>query len=563
MITARRVLATLALLHLVLGSRALAQLPGSGQPRASSSPVGLSGGATLTSELYDANGIAPRRPGQSWRVAMSPQLSLFGQFDLGLSVMLSSEGSQLRQNMSQLGLNPRFGWATLHLGDFSRSYSPYTLQGTQLRGAGIDLRPGILRFSVEGGQSQRVVAAGAGGLAYRRYLYAASLGVGRDGGSFLDVTVVKAKDDMSSLAAALADTTLFDTIPAPLRPRIETRPQENLVVATQGQLRVLRHHLTIKGELAGALITSDLDSPRANPGSVTAGSLLDGLMPLRLSTSGDYAYHLQGDADLGAATLRGGYEYVGAGYTSLGLAYLINDRRAYDAGGSVRLLRNHLVLQGQYQHQNDNLLGQKAATTNRDAIVGSAALMLGRSVSTSVTILHNVIANNATVDTFLVNNRSFALTANTAVQSRLFGRTTTLSVAYALQRASDANVITRVPDVTVHNLSTSLQVSLSRAVSLTPTASLAITQMAAAPDQQNVYLGFRGQARVGRLRASTGLTQTFSNARQVLGLTGQLDYPLPGGSRISLQGRHTRYGAIGAQPAFQESFLTMSLARTF
>jgi hypothetical protein len=540
--------------------------PGSAAPAAARLPVTMSGGLTIGSELYTVNGIPARRPGQTWQVVMSPELSLFGQFDVGLSVLLSSEGSELRQNMSQLGLNPRFGWATLHLGDFTRSYSSYTLQGTQLRGVGLDLNPGILRVSFQGGTSQRTVAAGpagTAGLAYRRHLYAASLGVGRDGGSFLDFTVVKAKDDVSSLATALADTTLLDTIPVALRPRIETRPQENLVLGSQGQIRLLRDRVSVKGEAAFALITRDLESPQANPSPVPAGNTLDGLMPLQLSTSGDYAWHLQADGAFGAASLHGGYEYVGAGYTSLGLAYLINDRRAVDLGGSVRLLRSHLVLQGQYQHQNDNLLHQKLTTTDRDAVVGSAMLLLGRSVSTSLTIMSTVIANDATVDTFVVNSHTFALTTATSLQAHLLGWAATYSVSYALQHASDANPITRIPDVTVHNLSASVQVRLSGAVSVAPTASLAVTRNAAAPTQSNVYLGFRGNARTGRLRTSASVTQTFSSGRRVFGLLGQADYPLPWDARLSFQARHTRYGAIGAQPAFQESFATLSLTRSF
>ncbi len=567
----RAVLTAAALL--VPAARAAAQdagvVPGAPAPAqapARGLPITLTGGMTMGSELYTVSGIAARRPGETWQIAMTPELSLFGQFSVGVNVLLSSEGSQLRQSMSQLGLNPRFGWVTLHLGDFTRSYSSYTLQGTQLSGAGIDLTPGIFRFSVQGGTSQRTVAAGPDGtpgLAYRRHLYAASLGVGREGASFIDFTFVKAKDDVSSLSAALADTTLIDTIPIALRPRIETRPQENLVLGTQGQLHFLRDRLTVKGEAAFALITRDLDSPQANPAPVPAGSALSGLMPLQLSTSGDYAWHLQADGTFGIASLHGGYEYVGPGYTSLGLAYLINDRRAFDLGGSVRLLASHLVLQGQYQHQNDNLLGQKVATTDRDALVGSAMLLLGRSVSTSLTVMSNVIANNAAVDTFVVNSHTFALTTSTSVQASLFGWPAAYSVSYALQRASDANPVTRIPDVTVHNLSTSVQVRLSSALSVAPTASVAITSNAAAPTQRNVYLGFRGQARTGRLRTTASVTQTFSSGRHVFGLLGQADYPLPLDARLSFQARHTRYGAIGAQPAFQESFATLTLARSF
>ena len=526
-------------------------------------PARFTGEMTLTEQLYGANGIASRRPGESWQIGMNPNLLLFGEFSVGVSVLLSSEGSQFRQNIGQLGLNPRIGWATFHLGDFTDNYSTYTVQGTQVRGAGVDLRPGLLRISVQGGQSQRTVSGGLGDLAYKRDLFAASIGVGKEGGSFVDVMVVKSKDDASSLSSQLADTLLLDTIPPALRPKVETRPEENLVVGTRGQLQLLANRVTVKAEAAGALTTGDQSSPGVNPGSVSSGGLLNDLIPLRLSTSGDFAYHVQADANLGRASIRGGYEYVGAGYQSLGLSYLINDRRAIDLGGTLRLLQGQLTLQGQYQHQNDNLLHQKAATTDRDAVMGTASMLLGRTLTLSVTAMDNVIANDAAVDTFKIDNRSFALSTNASIQSRLFGRPSTISLSYALQHTADDNIVTQIPGVTVHNLATSVQIPITKALSIAPTASLAVIQNTGAATQQNIYLGARAQYRTGALRTSGGLTQTFSNGRHVFGLTAQADYPLFWDSRLSLQARHTRYGAIGNQAAFQESFFIMSLARSF
>jgi hypothetical protein len=533
------------------------------QPRPLPLPARASGAMSMVGEAYGVNGIQARRPGQSWRITMSPQLTLFNEFTMGVNVLLSSEGSDLRQNISQLGLNPRYKWATFHVGDFAQSLSSYTLQGTRLRGAGVELRPGILRVSIQGGQSQRTVAAGAGALAYKRMLYAASLGIGREGGSYVDVMIVKAKDDSSSLAATLADTTLLDTIPIALRPRVETRPQENLVVGLQGQVGLFARRLVIKGEAAGALITADQGSPPADPGSVSGGGTLDPMIPLRLSTSGDVAWRVDADANLGGGSLRGGYEYVGAGYTSLGLSYLINDRRAFNLGGNVRLLQGKVTLQGQYQHQNDNLLDQKIATTNRDAFVTSAALLLGRRFSSTVTLLLNTIANDAVVDTFVVDNRSFALTASTSLQGSVLQRPATFSLTYAWQRASDANLITRVPEVTVHNVSTAVQLTLSKAITLSPNVSFAVTSNSAAPTQRNVYAGFRGQGRFGAVRTSLGVTQTWTGGRGVFAVTGQANYTLPWEARASLSLRHTRYDAIGARPAFQESFASLSVTRAF
>ena len=557
---------------LIAGSRAAAQVPKPAVPAAPAAPAQrrfwvprFSGDALSSGELYQANGIDSRRPGQTWRVSLNQQATFFGEFNIGWSLLLSSEGSDARQSISQFGLNPRYKWATFHIGNFSQNYTEYTVQGTRLKGGGIDLRPGAFRLSVQGGESQRTIFGGPANLAYRRHLYAASIGVGREQSSSIDFTVARAKDDAKSLAPALADTLLLDTIPAALRPRIETRPQDNLVAGARGRLRLFGNRVALKGELSGALITRDAESPEATAESVSGGSTLGGLMPLRLSTSGDYAYRVDAETQLDRASLNGGYEYIGAGYTSLGVASLINDRRAYNVGGTLRLLAGHMSLQSQYQHQNDNLLSQKLATTNRDALSGTIVGVLGRRLTTSVTAVFNTTTNDAVVDTFRINNRAFAFMSNSSLQVSLFGRgrPTPINVSYALQRTTDDNAIVQVPDVTVQNVSTAIQIPVNRVVSVSPTASLAITQMPTAPSQRNTYVGFRGQARGKQAMASLSATQTFTNSRGVFSVNSQLSYTLPLQGRVTVQLRHARYDAIGTRPRFQETFGTMSLARNF
>ncbi len=526
-------------------------------------PARLSGDVVIGSDFYGVAGAAARRPGAAWHASFTPQLTLIGSFTVGLDVLLSSEGSQCRQNMSQFGINPRYHWVTLHLGDFSQGYSSYTVQGSRVRGAGVDLRPGIFRFSVQGGQLQRAVAAGAGAMGYTRNLYAMSVGVGREQSSFLDVIVMHARDDTASLAVTQHDTLLLDTIPAALRPRYDVRPQENAVVGMQGQLQLLQQRLTLKGEGAMSLLTRDVASPAANPDSVSGGGTASGLMPLTLSSSGDYAWKLDGALALGAASVRAGYEYVGAGFNSLGLAYVINDRRSWTLGGSGRMLGGRLTLQGQFQHQNDNLLGQKVNTTNRDAIMGSAAMLITPAVTASLTAMQSGIANHALVDTFLVDNQAFAFTANTAVLHHLAGRSAVLSLSWALQTTHDGNLVTRIPDVSVSNTSVSWQVTLRPGLSVAPSVSYASTSSPGTTAQRNVFLGARAQARFGQLRTSFSATQTYSGSRGVFTVMGQGSVPLAEQARLSLQLRHSRYGAIGARPAFQESFATISLARSF
>jgi hypothetical protein len=532
-------------------------------------PVGFSGQATVVGELYGHSGVEARRPANAWRTSLTPQAVLFGQIRLGVDILISSEGAQLRQNINQFGLNPSWSWGTLHLGDFSKGYSPLTIQGVRIRGAGIDLRPGIFRFSVQGGRVQRTVTAGAEGSVYRRNLIAAQLGIGRETGSFIDLNVVKAKDVVGSLEQSLfvVDSILVDTIPEGLRPQVGTRPEENLTTGLNGQLMLFGNRLVLKGEGAVALITRDLLAPQVGSAAGAVG-LLSKLQPIRLSTSGDYSYNVDASLNLERGSLRGGYEYVGPGYTSLGLPYLINDRQAYHVGGNLRMLGNRFTLQGQVRRQANNLADQKRGTITRNTANASTVVQLSSRITAMVSGMLNTIVGDAANDTFAVDSRATALNATTSLRGQLIGRPAVLSVTLGLQHTTDSNPIHPAPAVSAKNVTTALQLQITPAISLAPSVSGVFTRFsgANAPDgQQNIYAGLGGRGRFldNRLRTSASFSRTFSNGRKVTSGSAQIGYPMLWNANLSLRARYNSYTAYGMRPAFQESFVTVTLTRSF
>ncbi len=532
-------------------------------------PIGFSGQASVVGEMYGHSGVQARRPANAWRTSIATQAVLFGEIRLGVDVLVSTAGAQLRQNINQFGLNPSWSWGTLHLGDFSKGYSSLTIQGVRVRGLGFDLRPGIFRFSIQGGRVQRTVTAGAEGSVYKRNLIAAKLGFGRESGTFLDLNVVKAKDDVNSLEQSnfVVDSILVDTIPEGLRPQVGTRPEENLTTGINGQLILFAHHLVVKGEGAVALITRDLLAPEIGSGSGPV-SLLSKVQPIRLSTSGDYSYKVDAALNLERESLRGGYEYIGPGYTSLGLPYLVNDRQSYHAGGNVRMLGNRLTLQGQVRHQTNNLASQKRGTITRNSANASTVVQLGSRVTGMVSGMLNTIVGDAASDTFAINSRSTALNATTSLRGHLVGRSAVLSVTFGLQHTTDSNPIRPAPAVSAENVTTSLQLQITPAISLAPSVSGVFTSFTGAnapAGQKNIYagLGTRGRFLHGRLRTAANFSRTFSDGRKVTSGTAQIGYPILWNARLALRARYNSYTAYGMRPAFQESFVTLTLTRSF
>jgi hypothetical protein len=159
----------------------------------------ISGEIGTYGELYSISGQPARRPNSSGRIFFRPTLELFGLVQIPFDFLISTEGSSARQNINQFGISPSWKWGTLHLGDFSDDYSQYTLSGVNIRGGGIDLYPGIFRFATVAGFTQRSVPGGAQDGSYKRFLFAARLGLGKETGSFIDLIFLRAKDETGSL----------------------------------------------------------------------------------------------------------------------------------------------------------------------------------------------------------------------------------------------------------------------------------------------------------------------------------------------------------------------------
>ncbi len=162
----------------------------------------ISGDAGVYGELYGISGIQARRPPSSARLYFRPTVTLFNAFSMSFNFLLSTEGSSARQNINQLGINPSWGWGNAHLGDFTDMFTPFTFDGIMVRGAGVNLDPGLFRFSAVGGYTQRAVDGGAGAGSFSRYMYGAKLGVGKQEGSYFDLMFLRTRDVPSSLPAS-------------------------------------------------------------------------------------------------------------------------------------------------------------------------------------------------------------------------------------------------------------------------------------------------------------------------------------------------------------------------
>jgi hypothetical protein len=553
-----------------------------GQPRPATSltdPYALlrqrvRGDVQLTGEGYASVGQPGRRPGSSFRAQMSPSFDLGFGISLSTQILLSSEGAEFRQNINQAGFSPEWSWGKLYIADFSRGYSPFTTQGVRVRGGGLDLFRGPVRGSVQYGRTQRAVARPGSELAFTRNMFAASAGAGTVGERWLDLTVVRAADDPNSVERALLiadslalDSLVADTLLDPFRPRpgASTRPMDNLVVGLGGGLPLFGRRLRLRGEVAGSVLSLDRTRPLAADGAGGRFGFVNALIPLRLSTTADAAWSTDAQLSLGATSLSAAVERVGAGYQSLGLGYLINDRQSISLGGATSLAAGRVTLQAQGQRMNDNLAGQKAFETYRDNLVLGMSFRPTTSVGYTLSGLVNEVGNDAQADSVRQQLRVLGLTQSLALTGRLLGLAATSSLTWAYQSTIDAAPIPRTPNVTVNNVTAALQLAVRPGVTVSPNLSLAQTNITGGTSDRNLFAGFQASARgwKNRLNSSAALSRTFTAGRHVTGARAQATVQMPFEAALQVQGRWTNYSALGLRPAFSESFLTVAMSRPF
>lgn len=557
-------------------------------PPAGAPPIRFSGELGSFGEVYRRAGTPGRRPGETGRVYLNGNAVLFGSVMVGVDLLATTEdGTSLgygattgRQNISQLGLHPQWGWGRAHLGSFSDAYTPLTYNGVQLTGAAFDVDPGRVRVGAFGGRAAGAVPGGATTGSFRRTVAGGRVGIGRQTpgrpSTFFDVVLVRAWDDPNSLSV---DTTLPPNAPttgapATVNPYAVT-PEDNLVVAGVGGLTFLQGRLAWRGELATAVHTRDRRATALDDDQVDVPGLLRGLVTPRVGTHLDYAYsselqlrvrHLPGATPSSPRTLIAslGYRHIGPGYTSLGVASLGNDLRALDARASVRFGRWSAQLQT--GRQSDNLIGQKLSTTTRYRAGGTLTLRATRAWTATLRASLLTMGNGSADTLQWMDYRAWSLGMGHTVSLGPRRRVESLSFDYNYQDAGDANPRRASTEFNAHTANARLTIRLGTALQLTPAVGFARSRSDTAPAVTRATYGAGVAWRLlgGRLTTTGSLGRsTYSRSNTWTGTFGSR-FQLTSQDDLVLHVQFNRFRDVAASGTwFDEQTVNLRWARRF
>lgn len=305
------------------------------------SPFKFSGSYTVSGKMTDRQKTGSQIPKNLLSVEFNPSVSFYGlpftfnfyydtqqqDFKQNInSAALLFDPSKLRDIVDQkirekknvAGVLKFFsGFKTLGIGETYPSYSKYILSGTKVTGLDIEFNQGLLYLALSGLKNLDAIDS----VAFARKLYAGKIGVGGKDDSHFHITMMKAKDNINSLD--INDTSKVTS---------RMSPMENVIVGTDGKIKLLKDRITVKGEFSGTVITDDLRAPDLVSDDIPG--IAKDFISIKMGTHYDLMYNFESVVNIPESNtkLTGGYKYIGLGYSSLGAPSITNGIKGFNFG---------------------------------------------------------------------------------------------------------------------------------------------------------------------------------------------------------------------------------------
>jgi len=518
----------------------------------------FTGSAEMGADAYHVSGRPARRPGLSGHVTVSPTLDLWG-LQLGLLLTYDSEERYSARSLNRYGLNPRWSWGELYLGDHAPDLGATVLQGVSVRGGGIDVHPGAFRARQHIGRADDAVFTdplGFGTIDDRQFntaqqfglsrmVYALGVGWGR-GDNRLSVVALYAADETD-----VPDTAVV-------------APQENVTIGLEGGLRLPW------GWLASASVSGSLHTLDTRVEAVDyeleqelglAGKLLDSFVEIRPTTRGDVTYRAEAQGPVPWGTLSLKVEEIGPGYSTLGVPSLPNNWRQIEGTTAFALLDGRLsaVLSGGWRK--DGLVDPGTGATHRWTGMVAGNYEASRTLRFNASAMLNRLERRAAVDTFALVNVAESYSFSPSWTPGGPDSPHSLSLNAALQRSeTEAGILAPFGS---HSFTAGLgyQYRASQALSLGLTPSLVSAEQEGRSENLftlNGTANYRPRGAPYSLNLSSGVGQSLVGWQ--VQAVGSARYQIP---RVGTASARLRATGFFGDLDYREFALSLGLARSF
>ncbi len=314
-------------------------------------PFKISGGISASSVFFNSNVNKSRSP---FTYFLNGNINLgFYQWSMPLSISLTNQGHNLNYqipwNFNRISLHPKYKWIRAHIGDVNMSFSPYTYNGLNFRGVGMELTPKIpLKVAFMAGRLNKAIEDD-GNLqtipSFKRMGYGANVKWEKEKYK-ISLIGFYAKDNENSLKIIPKSKGVF--------------PQENFVYSVDFSSFIHRN-IKIYATYAKSIFINDLrafsSSKKEEKNLIFSGK--------NSHTDTFNAYNAGIDLNLKNVTLGIKYEHIDPEYKTLGAYYFNNDLENITVSSSFNMFDSKLMISSNIGRQIDNLEQQKLKRTNR------------------------------------------------------------------------------------------------------------------------------------------------------------------------------------------------------
>lgn len=326
-------------------------------------PLKVNGGVSA-STVFSSGSSAGRQP-FSWYLNGNVNTNILGRINLPFSFNLTNAGAGYSYPTmpNRLSLHPGYKGVTAHIGDVAMTFSPYTLNGHQFTGIGLDIAPEPgWAISVMYGRLLRAVNYDSTNKSilptYKRMAYGAKLSlIQRD--YTLYASFIKAWDSKDPLQY-LPDT-------------LGIYPKEDLAFSIGAIARPAKG-MEFTVEYANSALKLDKRDYNRTPKGGGSYNLLESVFMYDARNTQYYkAIRLGMNYAIHKSVLGFGYERIDPGYQTLGAYYMNNDLENITVNLSQPMLHDKLTLSGNVGYQRDDLNHVKAGSTFRMVSAVNAA----------------------------------------------------------------------------------------------------------------------------------------------------------------------------------------------
>jgi len=380
-------------------------------------PFSISGNASVSGVYNQASDSPTNEP---FLYFFNGNITLgFYDWTMPINYRYTNQGDaldyQIPFKFNRLSLHPKYKWILAHIGDVSMSFSPYTFNGLQFTGGGLELTPEKypLRASFMGGQLAKATEYDGRPQTiptYERWGYGTKLSY--------------KKEDLEIGGILFFANDKANSLSVPIPDEKKIYPLSNQVYSGFAKYKPL-HFVEVFGEYALSLL-GNTQSQKQDFTAYNAG-----------------INFIFTKASVGVR-----YEKVDPDYKTLGAYYFVNDMENITLNSSLNLFKGNVSIATSIGRQHDNLNQQKPKQSNQ--WVGSANVnaKVTPKLSLSGSYSNFTMFTNKLINPFdRINNPQLYEHPQDSINYRQVSQNTNANITYAINEKQNITLSYSFNDV--------------------------------------------------------------------------------------------------------------------